>query len=122
MADRDLAIAWRDLVARWDALVDPDDKEGNRLRGRRAEIEKQLLLGAEGRKFLTASLEHQAEVVRLAAAAALFETGSVAARRVLEAVAAAHSSNAMCAQIILGSYGKRRPPGPSSGGSDPGDA
>jgi hypothetical protein len=49
VGDRDLAIAWRDLVARWDALVDPDDKEGNGLCGPRAEIEKQLLLGVEGR-------------------------------------------------------------------------
>jgi phage tail sheath gpL-like len=81
-----------------------------------------LLLGVEGRKFLTASLEHQAEVVRLAAAAALFATGSVAARRVLEALAAAHSSNAMSAQNNLGTYGKQKPPGPSSVVSDPSDA
>jgi hypothetical protein len=46
-------------------------------------------------------------VVRLAAAAALFGTGSVAARRVLEALAATHSLNAVSAQIVLGNYPPR---------------
>ena len=104
MHDRDLAIAWRGLVARWSAILDPDWKEENRVFDRRAAIEKKLLATEVGRNFLTSSLEDQAEVVRLAAAAALVHTGSVAARLVLEALATTHSPNAISAQIILGNY------------------
>jgi hypothetical protein len=109
VGDRDLAIAWRDLVARWDALGDLDDPSGDQLFDQRSEIEKQLLVREEGRRFLTASSEHQAEVVRLAAAAALFNTGSVRARRVPETLAAAHTPNAVSARIILGRYHRQKP-------------
>jgi HEAT repeat protein len=105
--DRDLAIAWRGLVARWSAILDPDCKKKSWLFGPRVAIEKKLLATEAGRNFLTSSLEDQAEVVRLAAAAALVDTGSVAARLVLEALAATHSPNAISAQIILGNYPPR---------------
>jgi hypothetical protein len=43
-------------VARWDAIVDLDHKEGNRLFDQRAEIEKELLQTEEGRKLLTPAI------------------------------------------------------------------
>lgn len=61
-----------------------------------------MLATEAGRSFLTASLEDKAEVVRLAAAVALVDNGSAAARLVLEALAATHSPNAASARIILG--------------------
>jgi hypothetical protein len=70
----------------------------------RLPLRQELLATETGRKFLIASLDDQAEVVRLAAAAALLDKGSTAARLVLEALAATHSPNAASAKIILGSY------------------
>ena len=102
MRDKDLALAWRGLVARWSAILDPDFNEESPFFDPRASIEKRLLATEAGRRFLTVALNDQAEVVRLAAAAALVDTGSVAARVVLEALAATHSPNAASARIILG--------------------
>jgi HEAT repeat protein len=102
--DKDLAIAWRGLVARWSAILDPDPGEQVPPFDPRAAIEQKLLATEAGRKFLTASLGDEAEVVRLAAAAALVRTGSAAARRVLETLARAHSPNAVSAKFILGNH------------------
>jgi HEAT repeat protein len=104
VSDKDLATAWRGLAARWSAILDADCRKESPLLDARAAIEKELLATETGRKFLIASLDDQAEVVRLAAAAALLDKGSTAARLVLEALAATHSPNAASAKIILGSY------------------
>ena len=102
LRERDLAIAWRGLVARWSGFLELDWNEENPLFDPRVVIERRLLATQAGRRFLAAALDDQAEVVRLAAAAALVGTGSAAARLVLEALAATHSPGAATAKMILG--------------------